>query len=136
MPNLHTGNKPNFSKFFREFSAINCRSTPRFMCLQNVVWMPQNMCQLLQQISECINGCTITLKTMPNFPKNPHSILSQFICQERTVRNCTEFVRYELSTAVVPPRNLCQSTIVQTDKIRTVLTEINFVCCLDFYAHK
>jgi hypothetical protein len=30
VPSLHTGNKPNSSKFFPEFSAINCRSAPRF----------------------------------------------------------------------------------------------------------
>jgi hypothetical protein len=47
MPSLHTGNEPNFSKLFPEFSTINCRSAPLFMCLQNAIWMPQNMCQLL-----------------------------------------------------------------------------------------
>jgi hypothetical protein len=102
VPSLHTGNEPNSSKLFPEFSAINCRSSPLFLCLQNVVRMPRNTCELLQQISGCINGCTAALKTMPNFPKKPHSNLSRFLCQERTVRTCTESVQYSLNTAVCP----------------------------------
>jgi hypothetical protein len=102
MPSLHTENKPNSSKFCPEFSAINCRSTPLFLCLQNAIRMPRNMCQLLQQISGCINGCTTTLKTVPNFPKKTHSNLSRFLCQERNVRTYTKSVWYDLSTVVCP----------------------------------
>jgi hypothetical protein len=102
VPSLHTGNEPNFSKLFPEFSTINCRSAPRFLCLQNAVQMPRNTCQLLQQIFGCINGCTVALKTVPNFPEKPHNNLSLFHCQERIVRTCTESVRYGLSTTVCP----------------------------------
>jgi hypothetical protein len=104
MPSLHTGNKPNSSKFFPKFSAINCRSAPRFLCLQTVVQMPRKTCQQLQQFYGCINGCTATLKTMPNFPEKPHSNLPRFLCQERTVRTYKS-VQYGLSTDVYPSSN-------------------------------
>jgi hypothetical protein len=33
-------NEQNSSKLFSEFSAINYKSAPRFLCLQMAVWMP------------------------------------------------------------------------------------------------
>ena len=102
VPSLHTRNESNFSKLFLEFFTINCRFALWFLCLQNAVRMPRNTCQQLQQFSGCINGCTTTLKTVPNFPEKPHSNLPRFLCEERIVPTCTESVRYGLSTTAYP----------------------------------